>query len=173
MGLLNFFFGRKTDPTASWPVTSFTLPEINLQVGSIGPVKPGSPLNKAIIFGKPDSFKWSKDGNCELLYARQGFLLEYENQLLVYFAFFIDDDEFLPAHPDLAFSRPLIKGHGQLSADTDRQTLASWLGAPSSEDIDSEETILVYNRNSLTIEFELNTSGHLKRLNVFPDEEDT
>jgi hypothetical protein len=41
-------------------------------------------------------------------------------------------------------------------------------GDPSARDCDNDETILFYSRGDLTIEFEVSSSGVLKRLNVYP-----
>ena len=171
MGILDFFLGRKADPTFAWPAIAFPLPELDLSTGTLGTLKLVSTLEEAACFGKPDFFKWSDADSCELLYAQQGFQLEFEKSRLTYIAFFINKDEFLPRHPKLRFSEPLIKSFGQLGPKTDSETLKTLFGKPDSEDIDTDETILLFKRQGIILEFELNENQLLKRLNlVLPDD---
>lgn len=166
MGILDFFLGRKADPTLSWPVIAFSLPELDLSTGTLGTLKLGANLEEAVCFGKPDFFKWSEKDSCELLYAQQGFQLEFEKNKFSYIAFFINKDDFLPRHPQLSFSEPLIKSFGQLGRRTNSETLKAWFGTPDSEDIDTDETILLFNRQGIALEFELNENKLLKRFNL-------
>ncbi len=163
---MDFFFGRKADPTLAWPVVSFKLPELDLSAKTLGPLKLGANLQEASCFGKPDFFKWSETDSGELLYAQHGFQLEFEKNRMIYIAFFIDKDDFLPKHPKLRFSEPSIKNFGQLGPKTNSENLKAWFGTPESEDIDTDETILLFNCQGTVLEFELNESNLLKRLNL-------
>ncbi|MBU1107246.1 MAG: hypothetical protein KKB51_11305 [Candidatus Riflebacteria bacterium] len=168
MGILDLLFGRQDDPTLAWLSTEYETPDFDLDNMAFGPLHFGCDLLEAQCFGKPDKFTWSGKDRCELLFAQGGFQLNFESGKLVYIAFFIGKDKFLPDHPAMSFTKPKIKGVAQLSQETTIGDLCKLFGAPESEDRDGEEIILIYSRSLITMEFELDTSGFLKRWNLFP-----
>ena len=169
MGILDALLGRQNDPTMAWPPTEFAMPDFDLESMSFGPLHFGCELHEAQPFGKPDRFTWSGKNTSELLFARNGFQLDFEADRLIYIAFFIGHDRFLPDHPALSLSKPKIKGVVQLTNETSIGDLCRLFGTPTSEDRDGEEIILNFSRSGVVLEFELNTSGFLKRLNLFPE----
>ena len=80
-------------------------------------------------------------------------------------------DPYLPTHPTLSLSQPHIRGGIRLTHRTGREELLKSFGTPVSEDSDSDETILYYLRHGVTMEFELDGSGHLKRWNLYPSDD--
>ena len=168
MKLLDLLSGRRVDPTAAWPVRDYDVPAVDLSRMPFGALRFGASLQEALYFGRPESFSWSRKDYCELLYARGGFQLDFERGNLSYVAFFVGQDACLPDHPALSFTKPRIKGGGQLTQETRKDDLQKLFGSIESEDVDSEETILTFLRSGVTLEFELNAEGYLKRWNLFP-----
>jgi hypothetical protein len=173
MGFLDRFLGKRTDPTLGWGVLRPPMPDFDLTVMRFGPLRFGDSFDAAAFLGRPDSFKWSRDDYCELLYATSGFQIDYDDGKFAYLAFFIGPDDYLPNHSALEFSKPQLRGCTpdgiQLSQETDQATLERLFGAAESVDTDPEETILYYTKQNVTMEFEIDEkSGSLKRWNLYP-----
>src|SRR5690606_15496080 len=119
----------------------------------------GDAIEAAAFLGRPDRVVFVKKSYCELLYARGGFQLDFEDSALAYLAFFIGPDEHLSKHPGLALSAPRLAGiapEGQrLSQDTDRGALERLFGVPESVDADPTEVVLSVARQGVVMEFEL------------------
>lgn len=169
MSLLDLLLGRWPDPTKNWQKKEAQAPEIDLDQCTIEPLSFGCAIEAAQCFGKPDRFTSDSKELCQLLYARAGFLVDFGRDGLEYIAFLIGKDRCIPNHPALAFSNATIRGHAPLSAETTVADIEKLMGDPTTEDSNSEETVLMYHRNNITIEFEFNTKQHLKRLNLFPE----
>ncbi len=170
MGILDFLgFGRE-DLTKDWPVLEFELPEFDLKDLSFGPVHFGCEFDLAHAFGKPDRFKWVGRNYCELLYARYGFQIDFEDGRLRYIAFFIGPDESSPSHPRMAFSKPWLKKTVQFTDQTRAGDLKRVFGEAGSEDFDSDEIVITFFRSGLSLEFELTEKAFLKRWNIFPEQ---
>ncbi|PKL44085.1 MAG: hypothetical protein CVV42_19675 [Candidatus Riflebacteria bacterium HGW-Riflebacteria-2] len=169
MGILDFLFGGKEDPTKEWPVQEFAMPDFDLSDMSFGPLHFGCELSLAYVFGRPDLFTWRGSDYCELLYARHGFQIDFENGCLRYIAFFIGPDSLLPDHPKMVFAKPWLKKIAQFTSATNADGLKKILGDASSEDFDNDEIILTFSRSGLLLEFELTTEAFLKRWNIFPE----
>ena len=146
-------------------------PAFDLSRMALGSLRLGDQMEAARFLGRPDSFRWTSDAYCELLYARAGFQLDFEGGRLCYVAFFVGGDTHLPTHPSLSLSQPQIRGGMRLTQRTGRKELLRHFGRPVSEDSDSDETILYYVRGGVTMEFELDGSGHLKRWNLYPSDD--
>ncbi|PKN30460.1 MAG: hypothetical protein CVU64_03280 [Deltaproteobacteria bacterium HGW-Deltaproteobacteria-21] len=170
MGFVDRILGRRADPTEAWLVYEDEPPSVDLSKMAFGPLRFGAELQEAQFLGKPDSFKWSCKNYCELLYARRGFQIDFENGKLCYLAFFIGQDDCLPKHPALKLSKPQIRGGVKLTQETCVDDLRKAIGPAESADADDEETILTYCRSGITLEFEVNTKGLLKRWNLYPRE---
>ena len=91
-----------------------------------------------------------------------------------YLAFFIGEDLFAPDHPRLRFAQPRVTGcevpEVVLSCETSAQEILRVFGEADEKDTDDIETILTHRRRGITMEFELNLEGRLKRWNLFPAE---
>ena len=168
MGLIDRILGRRPDPTKDWPQLSNAPTGFDLSRRTFGSLAFGDGFESARQFGKPDKFEWIRPGYCTLLYARSGFQIDFEDGRFSYIAFLLGPDMYLPAHPQLAFSEPWLCDRLQLSSATNQLQIKNYFGAPESEDVDSDETILFYSHNNMTIEFEFTPTDSLKRCNLFP-----
>jgi hypothetical protein len=172
MRVLDRLLGRRADPTADWAPFHPTLPDFDMSSMRFGALRFGHPIETAALLGRPDRLTWTRGEYCELLYADGGFQLDFDRNHLAYLAFFIGPDPLLPKGVALQFSRPLLRGLSRddvrLSRDTERLLLTQLFGAAESVDADSEETILRYRRRDVTMEFELDEAGRLKRWNLYP-----
>jgi hypothetical protein len=163
-------FGRRPDPTWDWPIEVPAVPDLDLSRMALGSLRFGDAVEAARGLGRPDRFRWKDGGYCELLYARAGFQLDFEDGRLCYMAFFIGADADGPSHPALSPSEPRIRGESPLTAETGKDDLQRRFGPPGSEDSDDDETVLYYRRDRVTMEFELDGMGHLKRWNLYPSD---
>lgn len=168
MRILDRLFGRRADPTKDWPAEEGEAPECDLSRMAFGPLCFGSPIEAARCFGRPDRFRWKTGDYCELLYARAGFQLDFEEGRLAYVAFFIGEDESSSLHPTAATAQPRIRGGARLTSQVGRQELLDYFGVPVSEESSDDEAILYYGRGVVTMECELDANGHLKRWNLYP-----
>jgi hypothetical protein len=171
MNFLKRLFGWHADPTRDWPQLAPGTPVLDLRNMKIGPLTLGSPFSEARALGKPDVYERNAGPNPELLYARSGCLLEYEEERLVFVTYFTGPDEFRKPHEALVFARPkVVLPDGttrELHADTDVEALVAAFEKPESAEIDEEESVLTWEKGEVTIEAELNERGRLRRLNVF------
>jgi len=159
------------DPTIAWSLTGdLPTPEVQFATRRIGPLAFGAPLAEAQCFGRPDLFRRRHHDYFELVYARAGFQLDFEGGRLAYGAFFVGPDEFDPACRSLRYSRPHEAGGASFSDQTTKETLVEIFGPPVSVDRDAQEIVVHFTRNGLTLEFELNGKGCLKRWNLYPEE---
>lgn len=134
----------------------------------------GDGIEAASFLGRPDTFEWTQDKSCELLYAGGGFQLDLDDGKFAYAAFFIGPDSHQPKHPALKFSMPRLNGliHAGigLSPDTKLELLFQLLGSPEKADSDAPETVLHYTRQGIAMEFEMDgATGRLKRWNLYPE----
>lgn len=168
MGWWNKLLSWSNDPTADWPGMDLNAPGVDLSNMSFGPLRFGDDLEAAQALGRPDRFTGNRAKYCELLYARCGFQIDFEKGRFCYLAFFIGQDEHQPKHPALIFSQPKLAEDVKLTQGTRIADIKNLFGDPVSENVDSDETILFYMHNGITMEFELTNSGHLKRWNLYP-----
>lgn len=171
MTFLDSLLGREPDPTRGWPKIDSILPELDIRQMTLGPLRFGDELGAAAFLGRPDLFNWTVDGYCELVYARCGLQIDFDQGRLAFIAFLIGPDEFLPSVSGMTFAQPRIAGGGTFTSATDGNDVRGLFGPPESEDEDSEETILNYSRQGVSMEFELNQDGRLKRWNLYPEAE--
>ncbi len=171
MDFLKRLFGIKPDVTAEWPELPVGAPIFDVSKAQIGPLPFGAPFEAARELGKADEYKPNAGTNSSLLYARSGYILEWEESGLVYVAYFVGPDEYARKHPALAYCRPrVIAPDGTLHefhAETDAPALVAAFGTPGGADLDEEESVLEWEIGKLTIEAELNERGRLKSLNAF------
>lgn len=149
------------------------MPDFDMNEMRFGPLRFGDSFREAAFLGQPDRSDWIEKDYCALLYAAEGFQMDFEKGRFVYLAFFIGPDRCLPEHAALKYCEPQLRGGAldgvSLSSNVDRAVLRQWFGEPEAEDTDAEESILSYTRNQLVMEFEFDgASGHLKRWNIFP-----
>jgi len=140
----------------------------------MGEMRFGDALDTAQQYGRPDKFSWSSRDYCELLYANAGFQIDFDEGKFCYAAYFIGPDgRYTPYHADLRFSRPRLLLDSlhpvALSQQIEPNAIERALGEPKARDVDAEETILFFDRDGLTLEFEFDgPSQRLKRFNVYP-----
>lgn len=101
--------------------------------------------------------------------------MEFNKGTFVYIAFFLGPDECLPDCEDLSFADVEWKGarfeRGRFNSETSKADLIRQFGAPTVEDTDDSELLMIYERGAATMEFELNLEDRLKRWNIFPTDE--
>lgn len=157
------YFGL--DPTRHWPVRKPARLEFDLEARALNGVAFGDRFDRLEAFGKPDNarpvyFHIFK-------YIEHGIAVEIEDELVDYFSFvFADeiDDEF--RSPTVRFRLDPSKTV-ELSRKTTKSDIVAVFGTPLTDDIDEYEILLVYETCGLKLEFELNLSENLKRLNIF------
>lgn len=178
MRLLDHIFGKKPtnppDPTVDWPdlqVVELTLVPYE---GRLSDLKFGAPIEHAKAFGKPSRFRWVQNDYCELIYARQGFQIDFDGGRFQYLSFFMDRHE---AESDIAggFELALVGiqlaggRSGQICRESRREVIDGYFGSVARIDSDNDETILYYEVAGLTMEFEMHPKhGTLMRWNIYP-----
>jgi hypothetical protein len=123
----------------------------------------GTPLESARSLGRPDEFIWRsrKHGNFELVYARKGCTLEFENDRLVGIAFHLS-----PKYCTHAMFRPAraqAPGGALLTADMDQKCIVELFGQPDEPD----EEDLVISHHETTSVFSFSAEGRLDRWELF------
>ena len=144
------------------------MPEVDLARKAFGPLRFGDPLEAARPLGRPDSFRRLGHEAFQLLYARAGYQLEFEDGRFECLVFFVGP-RYGPRHRRLHFSRPVVAGGPRLGRGTGREEIERHFGPPEAADADEEETVLRCRRDDLILEFELDDHGQLKRWSVFPE----
>lgn len=170
--LLNLFF---TDPTRDWldqPLCPLTLDLCN---GRLNQLSFGSIYEEAKIFGRPEEIERFSKSFFLFWYFQRGIMLEYAQQKLYYFSFLIGPDPYLFDDKKITFSAPLIESDRfrpfVVTNKTTKEQIYERFQAPEEEDEDEEETVWYYTMKQICLEFEFSTEGFLKRLNVYPKEE--
>jgi len=158
------YFG--TDPAEHWPVRKPARLEFDLETCALNGIAFGDRFERLELFGKPDN---ARPVYYQLFkYIGHGMVVEIENGLIDYISFiFADeiDDEF--RSPTVRFRSDAAKA-AEMSKATMKSDVIDFFGEPEMIDADEFEILLVYEIGALKLEFELNLSEGLKRLNVFP-----
>jgi len=171
MTFLDRLMGRQPNPTHAWPIVELSQPEINLEDIRLHSLRFGDALNSAQCLGRPDTFRGSENDYCELLYARYGFQIDFDSGRFAYLAFYIGPDAKTSQLKGLEWSHPHITGAGNLTATITDSQITGWLGAAGDEEKDGNESTLFYPKGEITMEFEFNADGCLKRWNLYPQRE--
>jgi hypothetical protein len=161
--------GVLPDPTVDWPDQGESTPDFDWSTLSFGPLRFGDPVDRAAAFGRPDTFRWTQPGYCELVYARSGFLLQFDRGGFAYVAWLIGPDPRRPDVDDARYSTPSLDGELTLTARTRSDTIRARLGEPLSEDAATADSVLIYAGEGVVLEFEFDAEGSLKRWNVYPE----
>ena len=166
--LLRWFSASRADPTTAWPTTCVGTPQLRLDDPGVGPIRFGSALDGARVFGRPDRFHAHTDKQyCELTYFSAGFQIDFDRDRMAYISYFLGPDLYVPSKKVL-FCRPELS----IGVTADRmwtmETIESYFGRPTAVDNGSGETVVFYTHKALTLEFELNGESRLKRLNAYP-----
>lgn len=180
MSLLKKLFGQEPeDPTRHWtPLTPPPVaPDFNVSEARLGEAPLGADLQSFAHLGKPDIFDRREKGYFEIIYAPGGFLLGFDEDRLCYVSYYLGPDAFNPKLPSLGFATPSLWSHTdgaiQLTGQTRRSDVETFLGKPDREDSDEEETLLTFEKQLVNLEFEFqeeSKGGTLKRLNIIhPD----
>src|SRR6185369_17404690 len=120
MNIFDRLLGRRPDPTKDWPLEPPLPAGFDFARRAFGSLGFGDRLEAARFLGRPDSFEWREPGYCELLYARSGFQIDFEDGRFAFLAFFLGSDAHLPSHPEMRFSQPKLGEGIQLAAETSR-----------------------------------------------------
>jgi hypothetical protein len=172
MSFLDRMMGRRPDPTEGWGPFQLPLPDFDPTEKCFGSLKFGDEISAASFLGRPTRVQWSKSDYIELLYAAGGFQVDFDHGRFAYLAFFIRPDERIASKGEIARAEPLLRNNGQnlvrFSESSTTDELKKLFGQPTTADNDEDESVLSFDRNGLTLEFELNTKQRLKRWNVFP-----
>ncbi len=169
---LKIFDKENRNPCLDWPMVEIVAPHFHLQSRKFGELEFGDAIEMARVYGRPEFILPVEGGAFHLIYARAGFLFEFSEERLSYVAYFVAEDQFQPNVPFLNFCEPLVDSH-LLTASDDAAGIKAVFGSPRSIDHDLERTILFYRIKGLIIEFELGKEGSLRRVNIFPDEEES
>ncbi|MBF0498818.1 MAG: hypothetical protein HQM09_01690 [Candidatus Riflebacteria bacterium] len=161
--IIEFF---KSDPTRNWPAMPRKSLKFSLADKTLNGMTFGHSFEALEIFGKPDNEMPIYDKTFH--YLRHGLIVELDDQKIDFFAFIIQDD----AKEGFAEAQTtLVDADGKtiiLSKNSAKNDLVAFLGDPQKIDEDEVEIILFFDINDLKIEFELDLSQKLKRMNVFP-----
>jgi hypothetical protein len=157
------------NPTDGWMPSEDGAPAFDRTSRRFGPLSWGDPIDAAAPLGRPDHFRWTQPGYCELLYARAGFQIDFDRGGFSYLAYLIGPDPDRSEHPGMQYSTPVLDAGVALTRDTSMADLRQSLGPPASEDVGTDETVLFYTGDGLVLEFEFDAAGHLKRWNLYPD----
>ncbi len=174
MSFFDQILGRKPDPTARWGEFQLPIPDFDMVEMRFGKLKFGDGLEAAAFLGRPAQVQWPREDYCELLYAAGGFQIDFDNGKFAYLALLIGPDPCVPTDVAFTYAKPRLRGASQesvrLTESTRRAELEKLLGAPTTADEDKDETVLSYEWDRLTMEFEFTPDGRLKRWNLFPTE---
>jgi hypothetical protein len=157
------------DPTRDWPAGPAGAPPFDWSLLRFGPICFGDVLECAQPLGRPDVFRWTQPGYCELLYARAGFQINFDRGCFAYLAYFIAPDTTGPVHTNMQYSTPALDDEVALTRDILIADLKARLGPPLSEDVSGDETVLFYVGGGVVLEFAFDGAGHLKRWNLYPE----
>jgi hypothetical protein len=179
MSFLNRLLGKKStppDPTIDWPTYQDIERIVIPHEGRFGDLKFGDSIDLARPFGKPAKNLGVDLRNCSLIYPQGGFELYFSNNRFTYMAFYTDRhiaEQEIEGGFNLAIIN-LMLANGktvQLSKDFKRKDIEELFSKPSNIDFSSDETILFYEDQNLTMEFELQPNdGTLMRMNLYPTE---
>lgn len=159
------YFG--TDPTEHWPAQKPARLEFDLEARALNGVVFGDRFDRLEVFGKPDNARPVYFNIFK--YIEHGITVEIDDECVDSFSFiFADemDDEF--KSPTVRF-RITPSKTAELGRKTTKSDILTVFGTPMTDEADEYEILLVYETGGLKLEFELNLSEGLKRLNVFPD----
>ncbi len=174
MGILDRILGRPADPTAQWGQFQPPIPDFDLVEMKFGKLKFGAGYDAASFLGRPAKIRWPRKDYGELIYPDGGFQMDFDNGKFAYLAFQIGPDPCVPTDIKFIHSKPRLRGASQesvrLTESTSRADLEKLLGAPTTTDEDKDETVISYEWDRLTMEFEFTPAGRLKRWNLFPTE---
>jgi hypothetical protein len=172
MSLLDRMMGRRPDPTESWEPFQLPIPDFDPTERCFGSLKFADEISAASFLGRPTRVQWSKSDYIELLYATGGFQVDFDHGRFAYLTFFIRLDERIASKVEITCAEPLLRTNGQnlvrFSKSSTADELKRLFGQPTTTDNDEDESVLSFDRNRLTLEFELNSEQLLKRWSVFP-----
>jgi hypothetical protein len=171
MKLVERFLHDSSDPTERWAPAVWTAPAFDWSDLRFGPICFGDPLERAEPLGRPDIFRRTLPGYCEMIYLRAGFQIDFDDGRFAYIAYFIASDPQEENHPDMGYSTPVLDDELTLTPDVLADDIKQKLGPPSDEQIDIDETVLVYAGGGIVVEFEFDADGRLKRWNLYPQTE--
>ena len=126
------------------------------------------------FLGRPAKIRWPRKDYGELLYPAGGFQMDFDHGKFSYLAFLIGPDPCVPEDVAFTYSKPRLRGASQesmrITENTSRADLEKVLSTPTTTDEDKDETVISYEWDRLTMEFEFTPEGRLKRWNLFPTE---
>lgn len=154
-----------TDPTDRWPRKKSGRLVFDAGARTLNGVGFGDPIEALIIFGKPDNARPVYYNVFK--YIDHGVVFETEVDRVAYMSFiFADelDDEF---RSPIVWFQVSPGEFFEISKNTTKDDIVDAFGEPGFFEKDEYELLLTYEHGDLKLEFELDLSERLKRLNVF------
>jgi hypothetical protein len=161
---LDFLWYPPANPTSDRSISNQPLPAIRLKPFSLGGLRFGDPVANAEFLGRPEKCRrFRAAGNVQLLYARQGLLLEFEAGRFVEAIFHIGTGTYASPIQGAAQCRPRVEGGGDFTATTTIDEFVQILGKPQriERDKDDGEVVLYYENAAACMEAEFNPQGTL------------
>ena len=123
-------FDSLVDPTREWPAVPGAAPNVNRVLMQIESLHFGASIDSARILGRPDRFRWTSrmSKNCELLYAKKGLRLRFENGGLIEVAFLIGKRSC--DHPEFVAAKPLAPDGTPMTPEIDPNRVTALFGPP-------------------------------------------
>jgi hypothetical protein len=149
---------------AAWPPVGSRVLRFNWRELTLDGMRWGASLGSVAIWGRPEHIALPADHLLQITYPERGLALEFEDESLSYIGF-----EFSPDHPGRRL--PVDHLHAEMpffSAATLLADVRRVVGAPERTERDASETVLLYRRRQLVLEFEFDRAGALRRFNLFP-----
>ncbi|MGH7504150.1 MAG: hypothetical protein ACRELX_00795 [Longimicrobiales bacterium] len=157
------------NPTEFWPDPVEAPPAFDWSELRFGPIRFGEPLEYAAPLGRPNVFRWTETGGCDLLYTQAGFSIGFDQARFAYIACFIAPDPNTAMHAEMAYCTPSLDDELVLSPDARPNDVTSRLGPPGTDKIDRNgDRVLVYAGEGVVLEFEFDRNGGLTRWNLYP-----
>ena len=159
----------KGNSCVDWPVKNPCLLTITVKPITINGIKLQSKIEEALPFGKAEVV-YGVDGDIVLNYLKNGLVLEYEQDRLVYVGVIIRPQDDISALPNTKGANAVLEYNEKINLinNTKAETIIQIFGKPEIDDIDSEERIMTNSVDGISFESEFTSDGMLKRFNLFP-----
>lgn len=173
--LQKLFRAVTNSPSADWPIYKRYELRVDLDAMSLNGIALGTKWEDAKALGRPNLTESISEKHYQLFYFQNGFIADFENDVLTYINIAIGDDELAPHSKKMIPTSPTVFGcdlqRTILTHNTSESQIRAWMGSPTDSDVDHEESILFYIRNQAEIEFEFSKTGKLKWFNFYRNSE--
>ncbi len=167
--MLSWLFKSK-DPTREWPQSMGSLPLINLQPFSLGPVRIGSSLDAIRVLGRPDKYV-GKNGVARLTWTNPPLEIEMENEQVTCISIPTGYGTFSAASEGEPIAEIRLDSGAVWNQQTHRNTTRQLLGPPSEENNDEggDEFEDLYCFRDIIISLEFNEDKKLCAFEAYVD----